>query len=77
MKLNFPSGMPVWEQLIRSSGRKKVGRKHTKQLGPGKKRTPTPDGRIARLWKEYGRQFGLYMNGVRDTLPKRPDAKGE
>lgn len=36
MHLVFENSMPVSEQLLRASTRKKVGRKHCKKKGPGK-----------------------------------------
>ena len=74
MRMIFPSDMPIWEQLQRAGERKRVGRKHNHTIGPGKaKKQPSRDAKRKAAWRAYKEQFGLYMRGLRDTMPKRPD----
>lgn len=76
MRMQFPSDMPIWEQLKRSSERKRVGRKHNKTKGPGRQKKP-PKGAAMRdaAWRKYHEQVALYFAGHRDTMPAKPGAK--
>lgn len=74
MKMCFPSDMPIWEQLQRSSERKRVGRKHNKTIGPGRQKKPPHQSVMKKAaWRKYHEQMGLYMRGLRDARPTRPD----
>lgn len=74
MKMCFPSDMPICEQLQRSGERKRVGRKHNHTTGPGRaKKQQGRDAKKTAAWRAYKEQFGMYMQGLRDTMPKRPD----
>ena len=74
MKMMFPSDMPIWEQLKRAGERKRVGRKHNKTVGPGRqKKLPHGSAMKKAAWRKYKEQMSLYMRGLRDTRPKRPD----
>jgi hypothetical protein len=76
MKMCFPSDMPLHEQLRLSGERRRVGRKHTKTIGPGRQREqPSRDLKTKAAWRKYKEQVALYFRGLRDTMPARPDAK--
>lgn len=73
MNMNFPSDMPIWEQLKRSSERKRVGRKHNHKVGPTRQKNP-PQQSVKRVaaWRKYHEQVALYFRGLRDTMPAKP-----
>lgn len=73
MRIDFPSTMPLHEQLQRLSERKRVGRKHCHKIGPtrAKKQPPNDQTRKA-AWRKYREQVALYFQGHRDTMPEKP-----
>jgi len=73
MRMNFPAGTPPHEQLERAGERKRVGRKHNKTLGPGRKKAqPGRDRKRDAAFRKYSEQMTLYFQGRRDTLPEKP-----
>lgn len=73
MKMDFPAGMPVHEQLIRSAERKRVGRKHNHTVGPTRRQGSTGQGEKSKAaWRKFAADVRAYFLGQRDTYPAKP-----
>ena len=72
MKMAFPSGMPLWQQIELAQARKKVGRKHNKTVGPTRKKRSATDQRTSAAMRKYKAEMGLYFRGLRDSRPEDP-----
>lgn len=74
MRMQFPSSMPIWEQIERAQKRKQVGRKHDKRIGPTRKKKKQPPDRVKHdaAWRKYRERVILYWAGARDEFPEKP-----
>lgn len=73
MRMHFDSSVPIWEQLQRTSSRRKCGRKHEHRIGPTRQKAETPRNvKVEAAWRKYHEQVSLYFQGFRDTHPEKP-----